>query len=124
MRSTRSTQNRQTFFFRTYWRFPRLCGPPPPPDGLGPRDDGACGASAIEILPDLACGGRLLASGCRGGLAGAGRSAPLELFDEFVVARAHGQVNVKALAQLLHAVRHSPRAPLLHRLDLGALFSG
>src|SRR3979490_3289005 len=34
MKSTRSTQNRQTFFLRKYWRLPPRRGPPgPPPPG-------------------------------------------------------------------------------------------
>src|SRR5579864_8686548 len=39
MKSTRSTQKRQTFFLRTKLRLPRLAGPPgrpPPPCGRGP----------------------------------------------------------------------------------------
>src|SRR5882757_5294934 len=31
MKSTRSTQNRQTFFLRKYWRLPPRRGPPGPP---------------------------------------------------------------------------------------------
>src|SRR6266403_1731823 len=38
MKSTRSTQNRQTFFLRKYWRLPPRRGPPgpPPPGPPGP----------------------------------------------------------------------------------------
>src|ERR1700719_823860 len=43
MKSTRSTQNRQTFFLRKYWRLPPRRGPPgPPPGPPGPPPSRRC----------------------------------------------------------------------------------